>query len=206
MDQVSDTGKFIVFEGLDGCGKSTQINLLVQYFSDKGWPLILTAEPYEEFPSGREIRRVLIGEKHLAPDELQLLFVENRKEHVNQIIQPAIKLGKTIISDRYFLSTIAHGSLGCDIEWLKDLNAEFPLPAVTFIIDVSAEECVRRIKSRGTTTQLFEKQGKLTRVRRVYKMLADSYPNVELIAGERSIEEVFEDIQKIAERVMCHGA
>jgi len=187
-------GIFIVFEGLDGSGQSTQAELLRHYFEDNKDLVILTKEPTEDSKSGRMIRKVLRKEKKIEPDELQKLFVQDRKEHLNNLIIPNLKNGKFVISDRYFLSTCAFGGINLDMEWLIELNNEFILPNITFLLNVDPRICIERIDKRGKRFEFFEEEKKLTKVRENYFKLAKRFPNIYIINGEFSKEAVFKEI------------
>ena len=188
------SGTFIVFEGLDGSGQSTQAELLRHYFEDNKDSVVLTKEPTEDSKSGRMIRKVLRKEKKIEPDELQKLFVQDRKEHLNNLIIPNLKNGKFVISDRYFLSTCAFGGISLDMEWLIELNNEFILPNITFLLNVDPRICIERIDKRGKRFEFFEEEKKLTKVRENYFKLAKRFPNIYTINGELSKEAVFKEI------------
>ena len=187
-------GIFIVFEGLDGSGQSTQAELLRHYFEDNKDLVILTKEPTEDSKSGRMIRKVLTKEEKIEPDELQKLFVQDRKEHLNNLIIPNLKNGKFVISDRYFLSTCAFGGINLDMEWLIELNDKFILPNITFLLNVDPRICIERIDKRGKRFEFFEEEKKLTKVRENYFKLAKRFPNIYTINGELSKEAVFKEI------------
>lgn len=193
MKFMKSGGTFIVFEGPDGSGQSTQAKLLAEYLKKQGKEVVLSKEPTEG-RFGVQIRKVLRGESKLGARELQELFVEDRKEHLESLILPALARGAVVVSDRYFFSTIAFGSLECDFEWLRDLNKEFPLPDLTFVLKVSPDVCLARIEERGGEKELFEAKEKLVRVNEAYQKLARLYKNVLCIDGEQPIEKVFADI------------
>ncbi|MFH1841540.1 MAG: dTMP kinase, partial [Candidatus Nealsonbacteria bacterium] len=116
-------GKFIVFEGLDGSGQTTQANLLKDFLEEKGKEVVLTKEPTKNSEAGRRIREILDEKEKLDPIDLQRLFIQDRREHLDNLIIPSLKEGKTVISDRYFFSTIAFGaSDGVDRNWLIEAN------------------------------------------------------------------------------------
>lgn len=189
-------GKFIVFEGLDGSGQSTQAKKLYNFFRQTGRLVILTKEPTKDSQAGRKIRKVLKQEIKVESDELQKLFVQDRKEHLKTLIRPALKEGKYVISDRYFLSTCAFGGIDLNMERLIKLNNDFILPDITFFLDVSPEICLERIERRGEKFEFFEKREKLTRVRKNYLSLATIFKDVYLINGELSKAKVFNQIIK----------
>ncbi len=187
-------GKFIVFEGLDGSGQSTQAEKLYKFFRQTGCSVILTKEPTENSRAGRKIRKVLRKEIRIEPDELQRLFVQDRKEHLKTLIKLALEERKYVISDRYFLSTCAFGGIDLDIEGLIKLNNDFILPDITFYLDVSPEISLERIGKRGQGFEFFEEKKKLTKVRQNYKKLIERFPNIHLIDGRPSKESVFKEI------------
>ena len=191
-------GKFIVFEGLDGSGQSTQADLLKNFLTEKGFEVILTKEPTQDSQSSREIRETLDKKIKITPQKLQELFTQDRREHLENLIIPALKEGKMVISDRYFFSTFAYGaSGGIDLEWLIKINNEFLLPDSTIILKVSPEICLSRIEKRGEGIKLFEKVEKLKKVWQTYEVLPARFENVYMIDGEKTIEEVFSEVKSL---------
>jgi len=192
-------GKFLVFEGLDGSGLSTQSNLLKDFLIKKGYQVVLTKEPTFDSEAGKRIRKVLDNKEiQEEPKKLQELFAKDRKEHLENLIIPALKEGKIVISDRYLFSSLAYGSAsGLDFEWLIKINDNFPLPDITFLLKVSPEICLERIKKRNSERTLFEKKEKFIKAWQIFKTLPGRFENIYLIDGEKPIEEVFEDVKKI---------
>jgi len=188
---------FIVFEGLDGSGQSTQSKLLAQYLTEQGRPVVLTKEPTLDSQAGKKIREILDEKTVIEPAKLQELFVEDRREHLKNLIIPALKEGKIVISDRYFFSTLAYGAIDLDLEWLIKINDEFLLPDIILILAVKPETAIERIKNRGDEIKLFEKQEKLEKVWRTYQILSQRFSDVYMINGEKSIKDVHSDILKI---------
>ena len=101
------SGKFIVVEGLDGSGKSAQVDLVIEYLRKNGKDVVVTKEPTTDSESGRKVRQALKKEIFVEPLELQALYVQDRKEHLENKIIPALKAGKFVITDRYFFSSFA---------------------------------------------------------------------------------------------------
>ena len=129
--------------------------------------------------------------------ELQKLYVQDRKEHLENKVIPSLKEGKFVISSRYAFSTFAYGySNGLDVDLLVKMNDNFLLPDLTIIIDVNPESCVERIENRGKPKELFEKLERLIKVNEIYKKIPLMFGNVVMINGEKPISEVFEDIKK----------
>jgi len=190
--------KFIVFEGLDGSGQSTQARLLRDFLVKKGYKVVLTKEPTLESAAGRKIKKILDKEEKISPGRLQKLFAQDRKEHLKKVIIPALKQGKIVITDRYFFSSFAYGATeGLSLERLIKLNENFLMPDLTIILKVSPEICLQRIKKRNKKITLFEKKEKLARVWQFYRILPKKFENVKLINGERPIKEVFSEIKKL---------
>jgi len=132
------------------------------------------------------------------PQELQKLFTQDRKEHLEKLIIPALKAGKTVISDRYFFSTFAYGvSDGLDLDELIKMNDNFLLPDLTFVFKVSPKVCIERIKKRGGEIKLFEKKEKLEKVWQIYEIVPNKFENVNMIEGEKTKEEVFSQIKEV---------
>jgi dTMP kinase len=190
MHKNTYTGKFIVFEGLDGSGQSTQAELLKDYLEKSDKQVLLTKEPTLDSDAGREIAEVLSHKKTLSSDKLQELFVEDRRDHLNKLILPVLKDGVFVISDRYFLSTLAFGSIDCNLELLIKLNNDFMEPDITFILEVRPEISIGRIEKRGKEIQLFEKLDKLTKVAENYRILSQRFENIFVVDGEKLILEV----------------
>ena len=191
-------GKFIIFEGLDGSGQSTQAGLLRDFLIKKGYKVVLTKEPTFSSKAGKKIRQVLDKKEKISAKELQELFAKDRKEHLEKLIIPALKEGKIVISDRYFFSSFAYGKAsGLDLEWLIKINNEFLLPDITFLLKVSPQICLERIKKRNRERTLFEEKEKLEKVWKIYEILPTRFKNVYMVDGEKSIKEVFEEIKII---------
>jgi len=128
MKKNSYGGLFIVFEGLDGSGQSTQAALLKEYFLTQSRRVFLTKEPTLWTKDGRRIKEILDEKESIAPLKLQELFVADRAEHLAREIIPALRQGIIVICDRYFFSTIAFGGLDTSIDKLVQMNDEFIYP------------------------------------------------------------------------------
>ncbi|MDP2741827.1 MAG: dTMP kinase [bacterium] len=203
MKKVNYPGKFIVIEGLDGSGKNAQIDLLIDFLGKNKKEVIITKEPTIDSEAGRRIKQALKKEIVVEPLELQKLYVQDRKEHLENKVIPALKNGKFVVSSRYAFSTFAYGgSDGLDVDSLIKMNEEFLLPDLTIIINVNPDSCMERIEGRGEPKELFEKKEKLTKVNEFYKKFPEMFENVIMVNGERSIPEVFGDIKKITEKIL----
>ena len=191
--------KFIVFEGLDGSGLSTQSKLLAKYLQKKNQNKVwLTKEPTDS-TIGKLIRA------HLKKDKknskwLQTMFVKNRKENVKDILK-ALGEGKTVICDRYILSSIAYGSINTRVKVLQEMNKEFPKPDLTILLKVPAKICLKRIKKSRGSFELFEHERKLKNVWHTYSELAKKDKTIYVINGTKKKNEVFRKIREIIENV-----
>ena len=189
---------FIAFEGLDGSGSSTQSRLLAEKLEVNGHAVFLTKEPTSDSPIGKLIREVLQHKWECSPEGLQLLFSADRAEHLKNKIEPALKSGQIVITDRYFFSTIAYGALAIlDMDWLKALSKHFRIPDITFLFKLDPKICIERIQGRGSSFELFENHEKLKAIRETYEKIAQEYPNFYVIDADRSIEEISEEIWNI---------
>ncbi len=189
-------GKFVVFEGLDGSGQSTQVRLLAEYLNGGGRTVLTTKEPTSTTEAGKQIIDILTHKKIVSSEELQKLFAEDRKEHLETVIIPALTEGTHVISDRYFLSSLAFGSIDCDINWLKELNNSFMLPNMTIILKVRAEVSLQRIIGRGKEIELFERKEKLEKVAVAYDTLAKQYDNCVVVNGEGILQDVHKVVKE----------
>ena len=197
-------GKFIVFEGLDGSGQSTQAARVVDFLNSQEQKLKfghagahLTKEPTSNLIGGL-IRSQLNHDWKSSQECLQLLFCADRAYHLEKEIIPLLKRGVFVVCDRYFFSTIAYGGLEVeDREWLLSLNKNFLFPDFIFLLKVSPKSCIERIEKNRHITTLFEKEEMLKRVWANFERLAKEFENVYIIDGEKPIEEVSSNIIRI---------
>ena len=186
-------GFFICVEGLDGCGKTTQTKLLVRRLRRKRYAAIYTAEP-SRGKIGKFIKRhCLHGEKRVSSIIEALLFAADRFEHVEDVIVPAIRKGKIVVSDRYVYSSLAYqGAAGLDSEWIAKVNEHAIHPDLAFFIDVKPEVVVKRLKPKKSVMENLQTQQK---VREVYMKFVENGELVK-IDGNGSVQEVAESILK----------
>lgn len=190
-------GKFIAFEGLDGAGSTTQAGKLTVYLKERLKKVHLTKEPTNNLIGGL-IRGQLTKEWRTGPECLQLLFTADRAHHLEKEVIPLLKQEITVVTDRYFFSSVAFGSLGIDDrDWLRKINDRFILPDITFLLHVSPQVCLQRIKANRFHLELFEEEEHIAKIWRTYNELAQEFENVYVINGENPAEEVFADILKI---------
>lgn len=188
-------GGFIVFEGIDGCGKSTQIGLLKRKLMGEEIKTFFTEEPCRDLPAGRLIGRILSKKLPVDPIALQLAFSADRKDHWERVIRPALMKNDLVVCDRYFWSTVAYGSLAAGIDWLLTVNKTVPSPDLTFLIDVLPETAIKRIFGRRKGKTIFEKKDKLVKTRKTYFSLARKFgKECFIIDGERDPGEIHREI------------
>ncbi|MDD5627363.1 MAG: dTMP kinase [Patescibacteria group bacterium] len=194
---------FIVFEGLDGAGTTTQVDLLAGYLRNEKpeQKILITKEPTNNIIGGL-IRGCLTGDWKTTPDGLQLLFAADRAHHLSQVIEPALRDHYIVICDRYYLSSIAYGSIDCDQEWIYKINKKFRRPDLTFLIDVTAETAMERMKKIRYNVELFERKAILEKVRKNYLDIAQKEKNLHIINGEEIITRVRDDINKFINKYL----
>lgn len=193
-------GRFIVFEGLDGSGQSTQAELLKNYFIGQGQSVLLTKEPTRWTQAGKKIKEILDEKALIEPLKLQELFCKDRREHLEKEIIPALRSGKMVICDRYFFSTLAFGGLAVPMEKLMKLNEKFIYPDIIFFLKVRPEECLRRINRRGEGIKFFEKLEKLSKVLKNYQEVIKIFDDVAVVNGEESVKEIHQRIALFLKR------
>lgn len=191
-------GKFIVFEGLDGSGLSTQSFELRNFLMKQGHQVVLTKEQTDGLIGGL-IKSCLKKEWKTSLLTLQLLFTADRAHHISNEIEPSLAEGKFVISDRYFFSTIAFGGLQIEKDFLKKINSKFRVPDITFILDCPTDVCLERINKGRFSSELFEEKEKMEKVRQNYSHLAKEYPNVFVIDSNRPAKEISKEIFSICE-------
>jgi len=191
---------FIVFEGIDGSGKSTQAKILAHRLADSGIPVRLTAEP-SDGPMGRMIKSL---KKRPAPEEEARLFTEDRRDHVERVILPALAEGRTVICDRYVHSSAAYqGARGLDPSALLAEQTLFaPQPDIIFLLEIPVDDALARIASaRGDCFSAFEVRADLEAVDAVYRGLTD--PLIRRIDGTGSVEEIHALIMDFLRDLRC---
>jgi len=191
---------FIVFEGLDGAGTTTQVDLLASYLrNETKRKILLTKEPTNNIIGGL-IRGCLSEDWETSPAGLQLLFAADRAHHLKKEIEPALTAGQIVICDRYYLSSIAYGSINLDQKWLYRINAKFLKPDLIFLIDVTSETAIKRMRKVRNNIELFEHKATLEKVRKNYLEIAKLEKNLYIINGEEIITRVRDDINTIVKQ------
>jgi dTMP kinase len=168
---ASERGILVALEGIDGAGKTTQARELAAVLAQAGVPYLTTKEPTGG-PWGVKIRSSAQTGRLPIEEELAA-FLADRRQHVEELINPALDAGKVVIIDRYYPSTVAYqGARGLDPEELLRVNAFAPKPDILLILDVAPQVGLARVRSRGDVADLFEKEDELGRAREIFLKLA----------------------------------
>jgi dTMP kinase len=170
-------GTFIVFEGLDGAGKSTQVERLAARLAASGHTVCATREPTDG-PHGRKIRALSAAGAELAPEEELALFVADRAEHARTCLRPELAAGHVVVCDRYALSTVAYqGARGLDPRAILERSErDFPVPDLVILLCLDPDRGLERVQSRGEARNLaFEKRDFLERADAVFRSIERDY-------------------------------
>jgi dTMP kinase len=202
---VKNKGYFISFEGIDGSGKSTQIQKLAEFLEARDFDIVITREPGGS-KGGEEIRNLLLQgnvDRWSAETEI-LLFTAARRDHLERIILPALEEGKVVICDRFTDSTrMYQGMRGVNLRNLVDtLNGKVIKfdPDLTILIDINPEISLKRAKSRKTVEERFEDFGVdlQMKMRKGFLELAKEFENrIEVVNGQQSIDKLAQDVRSL---------
>jgi len=196
-------GKFYTFEGIDGCGKSTQLARVAERLQSIGTPCLVTREPGGA-PISEKIRELLISpdNKGMCSETELLLYLAARAQHVREIIKPAVDRGETVLCDRFEQATFAYqgGGRGLDVEVIHRINSFATggiAPDMTFIIDISVEISQERLNKIGKGKDRMESAGAqfFERVRAGYMSAASADPRrIKLLDGTKGVDELTDEI------------
>jgi len=207
------TGLFISFEGLEGCGKTTQAKMLFDFLIKQRIPSIYTKEPGGT-KIGDKIRKILLDQKNDGMDYKteMLLFLASRAENVRLIILPALEKGKVVISDRFYDSTTAYQGYGrgIDLKIIKNLNSLVvgkAIPDLTFILDIDPYEGLKRSTSFGNSREMrFEEEFVNKKIIGGSQLSQEEAERIKIIDANRSKEDIFEEIVEIVKRKIKDSA
>jgi dTMP kinase len=192
-------GVFIVFEGIDGGGKSTQIKMLTEYIKDKGYDVEFHFEPTEGVIGKILWTYMKSKDRSFSPETEALLFAADRIEH-SKNIKKALQEGKVVISDRYIHSSLAYqGAAGVDLPWMRSLNRYVLKPSLVILLDIDPEKSLERVSNRDKT--VFEEIEYLKKVRKEYLRYYNS-GELSVIDATKSINEVHLEIVKLVEKFL----
>lgn len=199
---MTKKGLFITFEGADGCGKTTQLNLLKEYLEKNGYNVLVTREPGGK-GLGEKFREILLNYDGVVSERCEsFLFLADRAQNIDTIVKPAINVGKIVLCDRHIDSSVAYQGYGrgLDIEEIKQLNTLATgglLPDLTLVFDIDIETSMKRV---GKEKDRMESAGNefFNRVRNGYLELAKHEPKrIKVVNSTASIEEIHEQVIKI---------
>lgn len=201
-------GRFIVFEGIDGAGKSTQMEKLRQKLVSEGRKVFITAEPTQSVTGGI-LRDALSGNYRRTASELAAMFLADRVFHnVNESvgIKQALERGFDVISDRYYYSSFAYQGLDSDIDWVINMNFNCPdikRPDLCIFLDLDAEKSKSRIDTNRATVEIFEQAEILDKIRNkffdVFNRLKDE--NIEIVDASGTVDEVAGKIASVVDKL-----
>jgi dTMP kinase len=184
-------GLLLAMEGIDGAGKTTQVRALASLLAAAGVPFVTTKEPTGG-PWGRKIRESARSGRLSLADELDA-FLRDRREHVAEVLEPALAAGKVVLVDRYYFSTVAYqGARGLDPAELLARNAFAPAPDILVVLDVAPALGLARVRARGDVADQFEREDQLTRAREIFRGL--ELPYLLLVDGAQDAARVTEVI------------
>jgi dTMP kinase len=168
-------GFLLVLEGIDGAGKTTQAERLTKLLTEDGWDVVRSKEPTDG-PWGRKLRESATAGRLAANEELEL-FIRDRREHVANVLRPALDRGAVVIVDRYYFSNAAYqGARGLEPDAILRENEAFaPQPDLLVLLEVPPAVGLRRIQKRGDRANLFEQEEQLAAVAAVFSRLQRPY-------------------------------
>ncbi len=191
---------FVTFEGLDGCGKTTQAQLLAESLTANGVYVVSTREPGGT-PLGEEIRDLVLHGDHIAPWAETALYLAARAQHVDQVIEPALAAGATVVCDRYLDTSVAYqgGGRQLGVDTVLELNLLAVgglLPDRTFLVEIDVETALSRVGDKRDRIEQAEAEF-WPRVVEAYRDLAARYPERYVVVdGRRPIPEIAEEIRE----------
>ena len=195
-------GRFIVLEGIDGAGKTTQAALLEAHLRAQGREVARTAEP-TGFPSGVALRQALGGKVEKSECEMAVLFVEDRiahNIHPTEGILSLLARGVDVICDRYYYSTLAYQGHATDYEWVKSMNLRCPQirkPDLCVYLDLLPEQSLERIRAGRESLEIYENAETLERVRNAFLSVfrdPELTERIAIIDAYRAPEEIARDL------------
>jgi dTMP kinase len=198
----ADKGLLVVFEGIDGSGKSTQAAGLARRLKRLGYGVVSLREP-SRGPWGRLIKRLARDPDSLTAGEELALFIRDRRDNVARNIMPALRRGRAVILDRYYYSTMAYqGARGISPERIRRLNERFaPRPDLVFILDIEPAAGLARISGRRTRDELFEQEHYLVRVARIFRGFRGRH--IVHLDGGREKRELSREVAERTDRLLA---
>lgn len=201
---MNSKSRFIVFEGIDGSGTTTQIRMLKKILETRNISSVVTCEP-TNLTIGKILRQLLSGkfysQKFFRQQIIAQLFAADRLIHWGEIIEPALKQGKWVLCDRYKYSSFAYQSLFCNQDWVESINGFAPDPDLVLFFDIQSDIALKRVTQRGKPLEIYEKSEIQQKVNNNYKNYFKKDLNFPVfkIDASQTIEEITKKIQFILE-------
>jgi len=204
-------GIYIVLEGIDGSGKTTQVERLSKHYKNLGKKVVVTREPRKSGLIGDLVHKVLLGEEKLPAVALQYLFSADRASHHAELVEPSLKKGQVVISDRCFWSAIVYGILDKTggkydksvadqlliSQSILSMYHQFIVPDYTFLLKIPLKESLKRLSYKKEKKEIYEDKNKITKVLTGYDYLAKRFPKeITVIDGMGTVDEVTKKIIK----------
>lgn len=209
-------GLYIVLEGINASGKTTQVEKLQKYFEKKGREVVVTSEPNDALPAGQLVRDVITKKMEFPSAALQYLYTADRVVNHETIIVPAVKEGKVVLSSRNFWSALVYGVMDvggtqytrrdADLmlvtQGILSMYHTFMLPDATFFLDVDVETIMKRMNKMDKERDIYEKKDKLKQLINGYRWVADQFPEEFIrIDGEKELDDVTGEIIKTLDAI-----
>jgi dTMP kinase len=198
-------GRFIVLEGIDGAGTTTQTERLVERLRARGRQAAATREP-STGPVGRLLREILLGQHRTADGAavggptMALLFAADRLDHLQREIEPLLKSGTDVVSDRYLLSSLAYQAVEADRPWVASLARGVRLPDLTILVDLPIEVAAERRRRAGRPIERYDADSTLARVAENYRQLARE-SGAAVVDGALSLDDVGRAIATLVDQL-----
>lgn len=217
----SHGGQYIVVEGIDGSGKTTQVKRLAEHFQKQGKEVVVTGEPRKDKGIfGNLIQEILLSKKKIPSVSFQYLFSADRAVHQEDVIIPSLKAGKVVLSDRCFWSAVPYGIIDhmsgegekqysyemgkviLTAQSILSMYHQFLLPDTTFYLDIALDTAMNRIEKGDREIEIYEDREKLEKIMIGYKWLCKEFPKeIQVVDGERGVGEVTNEILKIISNI-----
>jgi dTMP kinase len=216
LKKNTNSGLYIALEGIDGSGKTTQVESLQKYFKSHGREVVVTAEPSRDGIIGEIIHKILKEEISIPRIFHQYLFSIDRGIHQQDLIIPSLVAGKVVISDRSFWSGLAYGMLDKEaadgnvkdqdqvlvLLSILSMYHQFTSPDITIYLDVNTTTAIERLKGLQRKAELYENHEMLEKVKRIYDLILNKFSDSFFVVdGDRDIETITNDILKKAEEL-----
>jgi dTMP kinase len=198
---------FIVLEGIDGSGTTTQLGLLARHLESRGRRVHPTHEP-SRGPVGRLLREILLGGHRLPDGEpadglaTALLFAADRRDHLRREIEPALAGGLDVVSDRYLLSSLAYQAQEAERDWVAGLARDLRTPDLTLLLDLPIANAAARRRAAGRVDERYDADDVQARVASRYRELVAGDPRATVIDARGGIEEVARGVATAVDRLL----